>query len=285
MNNKKKAAFLLALTVGAGALTGCNTIIGSKIPNAIESEIGIDDIKQLKDIMKACETMATVKDSEVKEVCNQIEESIRKADSENYTSWTDPEGELHSSYYRDRQDILDIIDILSKNTWDKNEDGKYIVLEDVPNNKFIGYNDELIIGDYKNSLLGMTENSINSLLGKYDAKFRVSCPHNFDFGVDPMDPESLALLGVGCSVLNTKYEPDFQAYVNLSETGKKIYRESDKLVECIAKADTVDELVRAAINALALDRAARDEDFRTVILDQNSTKISINDSGIDIGDF
>lgn len=265
MSKKTRAALLLALAVEATSFTGCHTVIGSQIENSIKSAIGIDDTKQLNDIMEACETMATVQDSEVKDVCDKIRESIRKADSESYTSWTDPEGELHRSYYRDRQDVLDIIDIFSKNTWDISEEGKYIALEDVPENKFIWYNGELEIGDLKNFLLDETEDSINALLEENGAKFRLKRPEeDIDFGENPMS----TLHGASFSLLNKRYNEgeEIQIYLELSDGEKAIYKKTNNLGDCIAKADTGEELVRAAINVLALDRAAHDEDFRTYIV-------------------
>ena len=297
--NKAKRAGLLAgllVTVGATTFSGCskNQIpSSSNITNVTESSVNSDEVRKVYEIMNKCEELAAGQIYSDKDVIDKLKGTIRKHDSEGYTAWTNPDGELHQTENRKYYDAVELAEMILNGQVQQNEDGIYIIPNYTGNNTFIYHsNGEVKIAYIKNYMVSPLEAAINQYLINSSANFRIS--YKSELNMDdscPMNPELLALKAGHFSVLDKKYEPISGSKLNDYE--KKIVQLAEKLFKCIILSDSPEEVAKGVLNATLLFESAEDETLQNWILSDgkkrdNHRKFDLEDGNqaiVDWGEF
>ena len=297
--NKAKRAGLLAsllVTVGATAFSGCskNQIpSSSKITNVTESSVNSDEVRKVYEIMNKCEELAAGQIYSDKDVIDKLKGTIREHDSEGYTAWTNPDGELHQTENRKYYDAVELAEMILNGQVQQNEDGIYIIPNYTGNNVFINNNNgEVKIAYIKNYMVSPLEAAINQYLINSSAEFRISYESKLNMDDPlPMDPELLALKAGHFSVLDTKYEPISRSKLNDYE--KKIAQLAENLFKCIILSDSPKEVAKGVLNATLLFESADDKTLQDWILrdgekSDNHIKFDLEDGNqaiVDLREF
>ena len=270
--NKAKRAGLLAgllVTVGATAFSGCskNQIpSSSKVTTVTEPSVNSDEVRKVYEIMKKCEELAAGQIYSDKDVIDKLKETIREHDSEGYTAWTNPDGELHQTENRKYYDAVELAEMILNGQIQQNEDGIYITPNYTGNNVFIyNNNGEVKMAYIKNYMVIPLVAAINQYLINSSAEFRISYESKLKMDdPHPMDPELLALKDGHFSVLDKKYEPISGSKLNDYE--KKIAQLAENLVKCITLSDSPEEVAKGVLNATLLFESAEDITLQNWIL-------------------
>ena len=216
--------------------------------------------------MKKCEELAAGQIYSDKDVIDKLKETIREHDSEGYTAWTNPDGELHQTENRKYYDAVELAEMILNGQVQQNEDGIYIIPNYTGNNVFINNNNgEVKIAYIKNYMVIPLETAINQYLINSSAEFRISYESKLNMDdPHPMDPELLALKDGHLSVLNIKYEPISGSKLDYYEN--ETAQLAEKLFKCIILSDSPEEVAKGVLNATLLFESAEDETLQNWIL-------------------